>query len=166
MGKRIKQTFSTDEVAAAFGVTARAVQLWHQSGCPRVKRGRWNLQEVILWWAENIYTACNRADDAPGSELSIARQRYWSAKADRMELDVEKARDAMLSKSDVITQWTERVVAVCSGLEALADRLPPLLEGLGKKTMGQTIKAEVRILREGLPGPGNIAQPPARWRSC
>jgi len=160
MGKKIKTTFSTDEVAAAFGVTARAVQLWHQSGCPRVKRGRWNLQEVILWWAENIYTACNRGDDVPGSELNLARTAYWQAKAEKMALDVEKTREAMLSKSEVITAWTERVVGVAAGLEALADRLPPLLAGLSAKAMHPVIKREVRTLREGFARKGRYCPTP------
>lgn len=84
-------------------------------------------------------------------EVQIKEQdlkwRTWRAK--REELFVEQQRGALFSKNEVLTAWVERVLTVCAGLEALADRLPPLLAGLSPKEMQPIIKNEVRLLREG-----------------
>jgi hypothetical protein len=78
------------------------------------------------------------------AELEI---KTWRAK--REKTFVEQQRGNLFSKNEVLTAWVERVLAVCSGLEALADRLPPLLAGLSPKEMQPIIKNEVRLLREG-----------------
>jgi len=72
-----------------------------------------------------------------------------TARAEKENLFLEQARGALFSQADVIAAWTERVVAVCAGLEALADRLPPLLVGLSPNDMQPIIKNEIRLLREG-----------------
>jgi hypothetical protein len=78
------------------------------------------------------------------AELEI---KTWRAK--REKTFVEQQRGNLFSKNEVLTAWVERVLNVCSGLEALADRLPPLLAGLSPKEMQPIIKNEVRLLREG-----------------
>ena len=75
--------------------------------------------------------------------------RWRNARAEKEELLVEQVRESLFSKAEVVTEWTERVLTVCAGLEALADRLPPLLAGLTAKEMQPIIKNEIRLLREG-----------------
>lgn len=88
--------------------------------------------------------ACESLDE----QAKRADLRWRNARAEKEEILTKQIRGTMFSKADVLTEWTERVVAVASGLEALADRLPPLLAGLDPKEMQSIIKNEVRLLRE------------------
>ena len=136
----------TREVAEFFGVSNRTVQNWHNAGCPRIRRGVFDLKAVHEWWFANIAEPSTKND--VGGQLYTARCEYWIAKAKRMELDAKKAEGQMLPKNEVITQWTARVIELTSGLEGLVDRLPPLLAGLSPKRMQPVIKREIRHLRE------------------
>lgn len=53
----------------------------------------------------------------------------------------------LISRDEVAKGWAERVGVVVSGLNALVDRLPPILEGKDRAEMWRLIKAEVYELR-------------------
>ena len=81
-------------------------------------------------------------------EIKKADLKYKRARALKEQIFAEQIRGTLYSKAEVLTEWTARVAVICEGLEALADRLPPLLVGLSAKEMQATIRTEIRILRE------------------
>lgn len=138
---------TTKEIAEFFGITPRAVTKWHESGCPRVKRGRWNLKAVFDWWWENL--AQSRAVEEAGDEsMNEAKRLYWWEKAKSEEIKNQKLSGALAAWDEIEQEWCARVIAVTSGLGSLEHRLPPLLEGRTRKDMQSVIREEIRTLRD------------------
>ena len=73
--------------------------------------------------------------------------RLKVARARREELLVAELKGNLMSRDEIISEWSKRVAAVTSGLEAFADRLPPLLEGKSRHEMREILKNEVWELR-------------------
>lgn len=86
--------------------------------------------------SESVEIRKGRAD----LRLKIARAR-------REELLVSELKKNLMSKNDIATEWAKRVSLVCSGLEAFADRLPPLLEGKSREEMREILRNEIWELR-------------------
>jgi len=138
---------STKDLAEFFGVTVRTVANWHENGCPQVSRGKWNLKVVFDWWWDNI--AQSRAVEESGDEsMNEAKRLYWWQKAEGEKIKNEQLRENLVSWEDIDKEWAGRVAVVTSGLEAFADRLPPILDGKPRKEMREIIKGEVRLLRD------------------
>jgi len=126
----------TSDVAKFFDTTSKTILKWKEAGCPQVKRGQWNLKDVFIWWRENIATD-------PGSEedetLAEARRRYWAAKAGNEELKEQQTKGELISKDDVVKQWSQRMAEFKNGCFNLVSALPPLLEGKSQSEMRQII---------------------------
>jgi len=88
------------------------------------------------------------------------KKAYWSEKSIGEQLKNQKTRGELISLEDVVQEWAGRVSIVTSGLEAFADRLPPILEGKPRKEMRDIIKKEVRYLRESYARKGKYCPPP------
>jgi len=149
MAKSKKATFivGTKDVADFFDVTDEAVRLWAKNGCPKDSRGRWNLKEVFVWWWDNIASdRLERGDD--DETLKSAKRRYWVAKAQNEEIKADVTRGKLVPVDDVAREWAARVTELTGGLNAMAYRLAPALEGKTKMEILDIIKAEVRELRE------------------
>ena len=141
----------TKEIAGIFGVSAQAVNGWGRAGCPKAGRGAWNIKAVLGWWLENIYAERVAGDD---EQLSEAKRRYWSSKADREKMRVDQERGELITKDEVVKYWAQRVAEYKSGLYGLVHSLPPLLEGQDQAVMRRHITATVdgmfdRVCREG-----------------
>jgi len=138
---------NTKTLAAFFGLTVRSVAKWHESGCPQVGRGKWNLKEVFDWWWDNI--AQSKAAEESGDEsMNEAKRLYWWQKAEGEKIKNDQLRGTLVAWSEIDPEWAGRVSVVTSGLEAFADSLPPLLEGKPRKQMKGIIKERVRLLRD------------------
>lgn len=73
--------------------------------------------------------------------------RWRLARAQREEVLTKQLLGELISREEVAKGWADRVGVVVSGLNALIDRLPPILEGKNKAEMRELIKAEVYELR-------------------
>lgn len=135
---------STSQVAAFFGVTRWAVQKWLQAGCPKIKYGQLDLRLVFNWWFENI--AESKIPDT--ERLQTLRAEHLTVKIKGETLKVAELEKSMAKWNVIETEWAARVAVVTSGLNAFADRLPPLLEGKGRVQMQNVIKKEVWELRD------------------
>lgn len=139
--------FSTKQVAEFFEVHERTIQLWNKLGCPKYAHGKWNLHKVFRWWLDNIWSDERVIEDAD-TVLQAAKRDYWRAKADMQQLQVEKERGTVIHQADVKSQWVARLVEVMSGLNALKNRIPPMLEGLDAMQMREIIDQEIWSLRD------------------
>lgn len=143
----MKLYLNTKDIASFFGISDRAIRKWYASGCPREEAGKWDLKSVFDWWWDNI--AQSRAADESGDKsLNEAKRRYWWQKAEGEEIKNKQLKGDLVPWSEIENEWTPRVSAVTSGLEALADSLPPILEGKNRKEMRLLIGERVRIVRE------------------
>ncbi|KKN52407.1 hypothetical protein LCGC14_0612610 [marine sediment metagenome] len=80
-------------------------------------------------------------------QTTRAKLRKLLADARRSEIITKQLLGVLIHRNDVDTKWAQRTAALCSGLELLENRLPPLLEGKTKRKMSEIIKKEVWTLR-------------------
>lgn len=91
---------NSKNLSEIFQVTPKTITLWVRGGCPKIKRGTFDIRAVLLWWAENIYLPKMAAGQGDES-LKAARQKYWSAKAKREKIQVQKLEGELVSAADV-----------------------------------------------------------------
>ena len=80
-------------------------------------------------------------------QIGKAKLRKLLADARRSEIITKQLSGVLIHRKDIEEKWAQRVAALCSGLELLENRLPPLLEGKTKRKMSEIIKKEVWALR-------------------
>lgn len=76
--------------------------------------------------------------------------RFRTSRAMREELLYKQLRGEYLSKKQVHTGWASRLGVLCSSLENLADRLPPILFKKSRSEMFELIRTEVDEMRSVL----------------
>lgn len=100
---------------------------------------------MVQWLLDRTADDSPAADADPESRkwLSLYRkERYLLAKLDR-----EEREGTLISWGDVQIAWGRRMSEVSSGLDMLAYRLPPLIEGKDQDGMRREITAEVQRLK-------------------
>ena len=81
------------------------------------------------------------------------QQQKWDAafrraRAEEKELVVKQLRGKLISIAEIETAWAARVETVTAGLEALINRLPPLLVGKPRRQIAKILKEEIHSLRK------------------
>ena len=89
-------TLKTSEVARFFGVTPRQVNNWERAGCPKLKRGRFDLKAVHEWWLANVHDGGTDQGDHRG-----VKQEYWKWKAEGERLKVEQKAGKLVDAEGV-----------------------------------------------------------------
>jgi hypothetical protein len=72
---------------------------------------------------------------------------FRQARAEEKKLVVEQLRSRLASRKEIAAEWASRVDAVTSGLEALVNRLPPLLVGKTRRQITKILQEEIHSLR-------------------
>jgi hypothetical protein len=132
----------TKVIKLFFGVTDQTLSNWCRANMPKAAPGVYDLIACFAWWDKTM----NSGGDTGSTAKS--KERYWAAKADREEIDRDRSRGDLIERDAVGQAWAWRVAEVAAGLNALATRLPPMLEGKSQPDMRDLIGAEVRQLRE------------------
>lgn len=148
----VRLLVGTKVVKLFFGVTDQTISNWCRANMPKVAPGVYDLIACFAWWDRTM----NSGDETGTTKKS--KERYWCAKADREEIDRDRARDDLIPRVDVGRAWSWRVSEVSAGLKALATRLPPMLEGKTQPDMREIINAEVRQLRESYARAGKYCE--------
>lgn len=82
---------STSKAALMMGVSTKTLGEWERAGCPKEKRGWYDLAAVISWKREQKTPAANGTREARKTEADI---RYKAAKAAIAEQDQGSHRQA------------------------------------------------------------------------
>jgi hypothetical protein len=135
---------TADDLRLAFDVANKTIHEWVKLGLPKLARGQYDMIACCRWWRKNIVGR----DDPKDRDMNEAKRQYWVEKAARMRLEREATERKLLPKADVLKEWTWRVAEVTAGLSLLASRLPPALEGKDQIEMAETVRAEVKLIRD------------------
>lgn len=152
---------STQQTAHFFNVTDRAVRKWNATGCPKVGPDAWDLKEVFLWWWENI-GADRAAQDGGDESTNEAKRLYWFERAKGEVLKNQRLKGEVVSWSEIDPVWAGRVSEVTSGLEALKDRLPPVLEGKPLAEIRRTVRDELSTITANYARDGRFTPAPGK----
>lgn len=151
---------NTASVCEFFDITDRTLRNWKERGCPEIKKGQFDLKAVFEWWWEHI--ASDKAAREGGDEsMNEAKRIYWWEKAKGEQYKNEQLAASLIPKDHIAKEWSARVAEVSSGLSALTDRLPPLLEGKAQPDMRQIISDETWRMRDHYARKGKFCPAPA-----
>ncbi|MBF0410940.1 MAG: hypothetical protein HQM10_26585 [Candidatus Riflebacteria bacterium] len=153
--------FSTDELSSLFGVTRKCISDWCAKGMPKVKYGVYDLQVVFPWWQDNIGSNEEDRDET----LLQAKRQYWMAKAESERLKVDKEKENLFPKSEILQEWVGRVGEIKAGLRSLEVRLPPVLEGKNQEEMGDIIEKETWLLLDTYSRNGRFTPKPVEKKA-
>ena len=112
-----------------YGVTPQAVDKWVQAGCPKVKRGWFNLREVIAWRDAGTTMDAVKAGDLRTAKLAIDVQ-YRKTKSQKEQLMLDILKGQYYSKDDVEDGWSRRALELKIALFNWSKTLPIDLVGL------------------------------------
>jgi phage terminase Nu1 subunit (DNA packaging protein) len=120
---------TTPEVAALYGVTERAVQLWHteRQWVSPDRRGLWRLADVILGVYEGQAAAINKKKGDAGFELDQLERREQRAKTERAEFELGRAREQFIDAAEVRRTAFEQGRTVRDAIENIPSRISALL---------------------------------------
>lgn len=137
---------SFDDAAKYLGVSKRTVNV-------HLGKGTFKQNPDGTFQKSELNKYLEKYKRKPENEKTIeirkgrADLRLKIARARREELLVDELKENLMSKEVIATEWAKRVSLVTSGLEAFADRLPPLLEGKTREQMREILRDEVWELR-------------------
>lgn len=103
----------------------------------------------------------DRREKSPASEAVSKRKdaaelRYRLARARREEMLVEQMKGNLAAWKDIHSEWSQRVQAVKAGLNAMPDRLPPLIVGKTRDEIREVLKREFNELLTVYGRPGKM----------
>lgn len=140
---------SFDEAAEYCGVSKRTISYHLKRGnISQNPDGTFNREVLDAYLKKYGRAMTPNADKDPATvKRERADLRYRVAKAKREEMAVKEAEGRLIDWPTVRTGWGRRVVMVTQGLDAMVDRLPPMIEGRKKNEIRNILRDEFNILR-------------------
>jgi hypothetical protein len=140
----------TQEAAAKYlGVSQRVIS--HHVGRGNLRSetdGTFTKKELDRWAVET-----GKRKDVGKIKKYAEAQAKWDmefrqARAEEKKLVVSQLRGKLISIDEIQAAWASRVDIVTSGLEAFANRLPPLLVGKTRRQIAKILQEEIFRLRD------------------
>lgn len=142
---------SMDAAAEYVGTSKKTISLHIKKGKLRQNADGTFAREDLDRWLEKYG---RRAGETSADIESIKEQqekaelRFRIARARKEEILASQLEKTVAPWEDIEKEWSERVRLVTAGLEAFADRLPPLLVGRSREEIYRILKTEARELCE------------------
>lgn len=139
------------KLAELFGVSRNTVDNWMNKGCPGKKKNRiwfFNFETVNKW--------LQTREEGPGKtdpELTKQRARLVRITADRKEIELLKMQGELLPVQEAMNVWGAMVIAMRNRLEAMENKLPPMLYGLSIPEIQDVLSKYIYEMREELSNP-------------
>ena len=131
------------QLSQAIGRHRTTVHRLIKLGLPRNPDKTFSLPKVIDWLCAREREGLR--DDA--DQNSPALERFRMARAELAEIELEERRGQVMSLPEIERAWCERVAVVATGLDSLAERLPPLLIGKKHDEIRRIVRRETDDLR-------------------
>lgn len=131
---------SSNDVLSLFGKKARSTLTdWRKMGAGEfsLKKNRWDATGLLSWWAETVYLPKNN------QELTDSRERWEKARAEKIEIEVERMRGDLLPRDEMIAALTELITIAKKGFMILPKSAPALLYGQTETEMMATLEKMV-----------------------
>jgi len=138
-------------LAKAFDVSMTTVDNWIIKGCPAKKvKGVWYFNfEAVDRWLQVREEGLENADP----ELTKQRARLVRLQADRKEIELLKMKGELLPVREAMHLWGNMIIKFGKRLEAMENRLPPMLFGLSVLEIKETLSKYIFEMREELSNP-------------
>jgi len=128
---------SLDTISKLLDLTPRRVQQLSKSGViPKSARGRYELVSAVQGYIRYLR---DRSIEAGIISIDVARQRKTAAEAELAEIELAKARAAVVRIEDVARQWESILGGVRTRFLALPTKLAPLVAVENKQKIVEEI---------------------------
>ena len=128
---------SLDTISKLLDLTPRRVQQLSKSGViPKSARGRYELVSAVQGYIRYLR---DRSIEAGIISIDVARQRKTAAEAELAEIELAKARAAVVLIDDVARQWESILGGVRTRFLALPTKLAPLVAVENKQKIVEEI---------------------------
>jgi len=147
---------SDEEASIYLGVSKRTVS-WHKTrgNLTQNPDGTFDRKELDRFMEGRGNDGGKKSTLKDLMEKKEAADLRWKiAKAEREEMLNAKLKGELFTKDEIMQGWCSRVSAVTAGLEAFADRMPPLLVGKKRNEMRDIFIDEIWRLRDIYSRPG------------
>ena len=141
-GQNTKKLEVWENVAAAkaaifFKVSQRTLSEWVSRGCPKNSYGKFNLKDVREWRGKATTSQSAEARKAD------SEARYRESKAKMAELQTAEKEGKLISKEEVIWEWSLRVSNVKKSLTLLPKKIAALFPDRRNRQMVEKAVGEV-----------------------
>jgi len=96
--------FSTAETCDFFTVSRETLSAWSKQGCPKEKRGYWNIKDVMNWLGKG--NSAGKKDVSDEARKLKADADYREHKAEKESISLAVLRNEYISKEEVDRQWS------------------------------------------------------------
>lgn len=118
--REVWASVSAVDSAKFFGVAPRTLADWTSRGCPKNSHGKYNLKEVMDWRGTVV------SGESSQARKEKAEAKYRESKAELAELQVGEKSGNLISKEEVIQEWSLRVANVKTSLLLLPKKIAGL----------------------------------------
>lgn len=128
-----------DQVAKAFGISARTVRHWIKDGMPVTKEGRYDVKEIQAW---RFIHAKKRGNQKKNQENWEAKYREFKAKT--AEIEYRKRLGELIPRTDVEKGLVQIIIAVKRAFLALPRAMAPQLMGLEPRQIEALLTVRIK----------------------
>lgn len=130
MSRKPAETVTLNEFAADWGVTVRTVTNWIAEGMPHRAGGKGQRRvvrsEANAWVREREREAAEAESDAP-ADLAEAERRYQLARAEKVELEVRRARGELVTVEEAAAPVEAMLAQLRAQMVTIPQRWAPTL---------------------------------------
>jgi hypothetical protein len=138
---------TTQDACELLGIDKSTLTLWKQAGCDAyLTRNKWDLSRLVQWWGENI----SSPSDTDEPTIKEHKIRYESARADKLEMEVNKMRFELLPRADVEAALAELITISKKAFLMLPKIAPGFLDGLDKVAQRRRLENMVTEILTGI----------------
>ena len=117
----VVQTYQ--EVAKVLEVSIKTVQRWKKEGMPITKDGYYDLEQIKDWQKKRI----EESEKYDRESKAYWDQKLLKGKVEKIELEIKKLREVLVSKEEVEQERVTRIMAVKRAFLALPTSLASVL---------------------------------------
>lgn len=160
------------ELADELGVHKRTAERWQTQGCPRTKKGHFDLDQVNRWRHDYRSRAADRsAKRDPDTGLPLAPDPLKEAKtererlrSEREQIELARMRGETVPRADVSRMLVARATAMRRALRSLGRRFGRRFANIeSPRQIQRELEAEIdRILMQAYGRPPDELKPPDR----
>ena len=140
-------TIGTLDLAKLFGVTRETIGTWKKErglASSFISRGTWDLKKAVQWWAENVFFPKD------SKSIASARERWELARAEKLELQIEKFKNQHYEKVLVDTALEEIIQVTKRAFQLIPDHASAAMVGHGPEGQREILQGLVDEVLIGL----------------
>lgn len=146
-----KKVIENNRQAASYcGVSTRVISYHlHRGHIKQNPDGTFPIESLNAWLVKSgrknppEQTKSGEISKSIPEKIEIEKLKREELRNKREEILLDQIRGKLMSKKEIEEQWAARVLIVRSGLLALSNRLPPLIEGKSRREISTIIRAEI-----------------------